>query len=221
MQILCAQCQSPIELTHIGRDTEISCPACGSSFFLESESTVDWRPRADQMVGRFKLQMLVGQGTFGMVYKAHDTQLDRVVALKVPRTPQFSESPDHTRFLHEARSVARLRHPSILPIHEVGQHDHVTYLVTDFLVGITLADLLTTRRPPFREAAHIVATIAEALHYAHAQGVVHRDVKPSNIMLDEQGRPFLMDFGLARRDTGEVSITVDGQVLGTPAYMSP
>ena len=86
---------------------------------------------------------------------------------------------------------------------------------------MTLADLLTARRPPPREAAELVAAVADALHYAHEQGVVHRDVKPSNIMLDDEGRPHLMDFGLAKRDAGEITMTLDGQVLGTPAYMSP
>ena len=143
------------------------------------------------------------------------------MAIKVPRAGNLATDEDRDRFLREARSVAQLRHPAIVPVHEVGEHEDVPYLVSDFVQGVTLADLLTARRPPPREAAGLVAAVADALQYAHEQGVVHRDVKPSNIMLDDEGRPHLMDFGLAKRDAGEVTMTLDGQVLGTPAYMSP
>src|SRR5207245_11297406 len=115
-----------------------------------------------------------------------------------------------------------------------GHHDGLPYLVSDFISGATLADQLTARRPTCREAAELVAQVAEALDYAHAMGVVHRDVKPSNIMLERPtgvrdaapsaarlGRPLLMDFGLALRDEAEVTMTLEGQILGTPAYMSP
>jgi serine/threonine-protein kinase len=120
-----------------------------------------------------------------------------------------------------ARSAAELRHPAIVTVHEVGADDGQPYLVSDFVEGVTLADQLTARRPPPREAARLVADIAEAVHFAHTQGVVHRDLKPSNIMLDAEGRPHVMDFGLAKREAGEITMTLDGQVLGTPAYMSP
>jgi serine/threonine protein kinase len=125
------------------------------------------------------------------------------------------------RFLREARSVAQLRHPSIVTVHDVGQVAGLPYLVSDFVQGMTLSDLLSARRPRFREAAELVAAVADALQYAHEQGVVHRDIKPSNIMIAEDGRPCLMDFGLAKREAGEITMTVEGQVLGTPAYMSP
>src|SRR5207248_10610852 len=133
----------------------------------------------------------------------------------------------------EARSVAQLRHSAIVSVHEVGQADGVPYLISEFVPGVTLTDLLSARRPTFREAAELVAAVADALQYAHEQGVVHRDVKPSNIMIQqapgagEAGppaprlRPMVTDFGLAKRDAGEVTVTVDGQLLGTPAYMSP
>src|SRR5262249_4487661 len=108
-----------------------------------------------------------------------------------------------------------------VPVHEVDQADGVPFLVSDFVPGVTLADLLTARKPTPREGATILAPVADALQYAHERGVVHRDVKPSNIMIGNDGVPHLMDFGLARRDAGEVTMTVEGQVLGTPAYMSP
>jgi WD40 repeat protein len=163
----------------------------------------------------------VGQGGFGTVFKARDPELDRTVAIKVPRAGNLTDPQELDRFLREARSVAQLRHPSIVSVHEVGQTDGVPYIVSDFVRGVTLADLLSARRPGFREAAELVADIADALQYAHERGVVHRDVKPSNIMIGEDGRPCVMDFGLAKREAGEITMTIEGQVLGTPAYMSP
>src|SRR5262249_33530908 len=97
----------------------------------------------------------------------------------------------------------------------------VPYLVSDFVQGVTLTDLFSARRPDFREAAALIAAVADALQYAHDCGVVHRDIKPSNIMIGDDGKPWVMDFGLAKRDVGEITMTVEGQVLGTPAYMSP
>src|SRR5262249_21462223 len=113
------------------------------------------------------------------------------------------------------------RHPFIVAVYEVGQAAELPYLVSEFVAGVTLADQLSARRPGPRQAAELIARLAEALHYAHEMGVVHRDVKPANVMLSGDGTPRLMDFGLARRDAGDVTVTVQGQVLGTPAYMSP
>ena len=128
---------------------------------------------------------------------------------------------DRDRFRREARSAAQLRHPGIVPVHEVGEFEGMAYLVCEFIPGITLGDRLTAGSPPFRETAQIIAKVAEALEYAHQHGVVHRDVKPSNIMLRDDGSPVIMDFGLAKREHGEITMTLEGQVLGTPAYMSP
>jgi serine/threonine protein kinase len=125
------------------------------------------------------------------------------------------------RFLREARSAAQLRHPNIVPLYEVGQSKGMPYLVSGYVQGVTLADLLTARQLSARETAQLVAVVAEALQYAHEQGVIHRDVKPSNILVGDDGTPHLMDFGLAKREAGEVTMTIEGQLLGTPAYMSP
>jgi WD40 repeat protein/tRNA A-37 threonylcarbamoyl transferase component Bud32 len=219
MHVICPHCHGPIELVEVARN-EIVCPSCGSSFRLEREaSTVDL-PGGGRL-GRFELLGTLGRGAFGTVYKARDPQLDRVIALKVPRAGNVGDGENSDRFLREARSAAQLRHPSIVPVHEVGQIDGLPFLVSDFVQGVTLADWLAVHPPTFRESAQLIAVVADALQYAHDQGVIHRDVKPSNIMLDEQGRPHVMDFGLAKRDAGEITMTLDGQVLGTPAYMSP
>jgi serine/threonine protein kinase len=203
MHILCPHCQNPIELVRLTRE-EILCPSCGSSFCLAEEATTSWEKRRGQRLGKFELVETVGQGAFGTVYKARDTELDRTVAIKVPRLPAGinpAARDDLDRFLREARSVAQLRHESIVSIHEVGQQDGLPYLVSDFVEGTTLADVLTARQLSFRESAELVAAVADALQYAHDHGVVHRDVKPSNIMLEnpspgplpeaERGSPLL------------------------------
>jgi tetratricopeptide (TPR) repeat protein/tRNA A-37 threonylcarbamoyl transferase component Bud32 len=222
LDLSCPHCRNPIELGDPATPEEILCSACGSSFRLEPGATLMKPPGAAQSrLGRFVVLETLGQGTFGTVYKARDSQLDRVVAVKVPRAGNLAGQGDLDRFLREARSVAQLRHPGIVSVHEVGQLDGLPYLVSDFVPGITLADRLSSARPTVRESARLVAQVAEALHYAHEQGVIHRDVKPSNIMLGDNRTAYVMDFGLAKRDAGETTMTLDGQLLGTPAYMSP
>jgi len=220
MHILCPHCRNPIELVKLVTHEDIACPSCGSSFRLESESTTGWQPGSAKL-GKFELIETVGQGAFGTVYKARDPELDRIVAVKVPRAGNLAGPQELDRFLREARSVAQLHHPAIVTVHEVGQQDGVPYLVSDFVQGVTLADRLTARRPSFPEAAELIAAVAEALQFAHERGVIHRDVKPSNIMIGADGRPCVMDFGLAKREAGEITMTIEGQVLGTPAFMSP
>jgi tRNA A-37 threonylcarbamoyl transferase component Bud32/tetratricopeptide (TPR) repeat protein len=222
MQVHCPHCQGSIETADGAQHESVVCPSCGSSFHLESDRTTDYKASvAGKRLGKFVLQDTVGVGAFGTVYRAHDEQLARTVAIKVPRASNIGSDEDRDRFLREARSVAQLRHGGIIPVYEVGQDNGQPYLVSEFVFGVTLADRLTAERLSMREAAGLVAQVAMVLQYAHEQGVVHRDVKPSNIMLDEKGLPRLMDFGLAKRDAGEVTMTLEGQVLGTPAYMSP
>jgi tRNA A-37 threonylcarbamoyl transferase component Bud32 len=221
MHIFCPHCHNPIEVVQPAPHEEIACPSCGSSFCLDTGSTAAGTLRSGQLLGRFTLLDTLGQGAFGTVYRARDPELDRTVALKVPRASNLAAPQELDRFLREARSVAQLRHPGIVVVHEVGQADGLPYLVSDFVEGVTLSDLLSARRLGQRESAELLATVAEAVQYAHDQGVVHRDLKPSNIMLDGASKPFVMDFGLAKREAGEITMTVDGQILGTPAYMSP
>jgi tetratricopeptide (TPR) repeat protein len=222
MHLLCPHCKNPIELVKFDPREEITCTSCGSSFRIDEGSTTGWIDNSAKSIGRFSIVETVGHGGFGTVFKAHDPELDRTVAVKVPRRANVGEAPhDVDRFLREARSVAQLRHPNIVSVHEVGMLDGTPYLVSDFVEGLTLSDVLTARRPAPREAAKLIAEVADALHHAHQEGVVHRDVKPSNIMVRPDGSPVVMDFGLAKRDAGEITMTIDGQVLGTPAYMSP
>ena len=221
MHLVCPHCHNPIEIVTASGNEDVLCPSCGSTFRLETESTASWRTLQGRHLGRFELIKSVGAGAFGTVYKARDPQLDRVVAIKIPRAGNLAAQEDLDRFLREGRSVARLVHPTIVPVHEVGLADGVPYLVSEFVEGPSLSDVLTSRQLSPRESAELVATVAEALQYAHENGVVHRDVKPSNILFDAAGKPHLMDFGLAKRAAGEITMTQEGQVLGTPAYMSP
>jgi WD40 repeat protein/serine/threonine protein kinase len=211
-----------MDLQMVNVATEIQCDSCGSSFHLELGSTTGSDlPASLHRLGRFELEGVVGAGAFGTVYKARDPRLDRTIAIKVPRGSNVPDPANLARFLREARSVAQLRHPAIVAVHEVGEADGVPYLVSDFIAGITLADHLSARLPTTSEAASLAAAVADALDHAHSQGVVHRDVKPTNIMLNKEGDVFVMDFGLAKHDSGETIMTQDGQVLGTPAFMSP
>jgi formylglycine-generating enzyme required for sulfatase activity/tRNA A-37 threonylcarbamoyl transferase component Bud32 len=222
MHLCCPHCQNPIELADVPSSGEITCTGCGSSFHIDPYATRSEAVSAGQRLGKFELLTWLGQGAFGAVYKARDTELDRIVAIKVPRAGNIGSSPAALdRFLREARAVAQLRFPSIVSIHEVGLNEGNPYLVSDFIEGMTLADVLTGRRLTFKESVKLIAEVADALQYAHSLGVIHRDVKPSNIMIRPDGSPCVMDFGLAKRDAGEITMTMDGQVLGTPAYMSP
>jgi thiol-disulfide isomerase/thioredoxin/tetratricopeptide (TPR) repeat protein len=201
---------------------EVVCPSCGSSISLDAGGTTGWLPdEAPKRLGKFEFLEQLGVGSFGTVYKARDTELGRLVAVKVPRSGSLPKSEDMDRFLREARSAAQLKHPGIVALYDAGTIDGTCCLVSEFIQGATLAERLGARRFSFRQAAELIAGVADALRYAHQHGVVHRDLKPSNIMLDLEGRPHLMDFGLAKRAADEITLTLEGQVLGTPAYMSP
>jgi WD40 repeat protein len=197
------------------------CPNCGS-FQVDPGPGALFRPEdLPRPLGKFQLLALLGCGSFGAVYRARDTELGRVVAVKVPRAGRFSSAEEQERFLREARSAAGLRHPGVVAVHEIAHAGGLPCIVCEYVEGRTLAQQLAERRLGFREAAELAAQVAEALDYAHRHGIVHRDVNPRNILLDSAGRPHVADFGLARRDEGSVVVTLDGQILGTPAYMAP
>jgi serine/threonine protein kinase len=175
-----------------------------------------------QRLDKFELLEELGLGSFGHVFRARDTELGRTVAIKLLRAGRLASREEVDRLVREAQSAAQLQHPGLVALHETGQTaDGLFYLVEEFVQGETLAARLKAGRCGFRQAAELLAAVADALDYAHRHGVIHRDVKPSNIQLDADGRPHLMDFGLAKRDTDEAPMTLDGQVLGTPAYVSP
>ncbi|HLJ11189.1 MAG TPA: protein kinase, partial [Planctomycetaceae bacterium] len=171
---------------------------------------------------RFELRAELGVGSFGYVFQAWDPRHARLVALKVQRAGSFASHEEVERFLREARSAAQLEHPAIVSLYETGQTEEgVWFLVCEYIDGSTLEERLKAGALDLQEATAIAADLADALQYAHEHGVVHRDIKPSNIIIDRGQRAHVMDFGLAKRDTGELTMTSDGRVLGTPAYMSP
>src|SRR5205807_2304161 len=147
-------------------------------------------------LGKFELQAELGAGSFGYVFRARDTEMERTVAIKIQRAGSLASKEEASRFLREAGSVAQLKHPAIVSLYEFGQTDEgVCYLVTEFIEGQTLEERLKSDRPEPRSAAELIAKVADALQYAHEQGVIHRDVKPSNILIDARNQPHIMDFG--------------------------
>jgi WD40 repeat protein len=179
------------------------------------------------MFGRFRLIELVGRGGFGEVWRAHDSQLERTVAVKIPHRALLAEGALLERFKREARAAAQLRHSNIVRLYDVVSVDGTPILVSDFIEGPSLKHVLEVGQLTFRESVALVADVADALQHAHSRGLVHRDIKPSNIMMESSGgdaglrRPVIVDFGLALRHEAESVLTVEGQIVGTPAYMSP
>src|SRR5262249_33300779 len=165
----CPHCGTPLT------PEEDHCPSCGATYRVQPLAAALALPQ----LGRFQLLERVGAGAFGAVWRARDSQLDRVVALKVPHPGLLSEPGDRERFHREARAAAQLRHPGIVSVHEVVTVDETPILVCDFIEGLTLRELLQVRRLTFPETAELVAQLALALDHAHGLGLVHRDVKPA------------------------------------------
>ncbi len=187
----------------------------------EPSRTVEPDPKlGDQRLGRYRLLRLLGEGAFGRVWLGQDADLQRYVAIKVPTPERFQKPEDAEAYLAEARTVAGLDHPHIVPVHDVGRTDDGSvYVVSKFIAGCTLKDRMTDETPTFEESARLLATVAQALHHAHQQRLIHRDVKPANILLEEAtGKPYVADFGMAIREEDDLQ---NGQIAGTPAYMSP
>jgi hypothetical protein len=172
-------------------------------------------------IGRFQIRRLLGQGQFGKVYRAYDPQQEGEVALKVAQESVAGNPRLLQRFLSEAKAIVRLHHPHIVPFYEAGSDGNHYFLASAFIEGQTLAAVLEEEPLNFRWAAQIVQALAEALAYAHDEGIVHRDVKPANVMIDQEGQPRLMDFGLAHRNDALTKLTRMGSLVGTPGYMAP
>jgi serine/threonine protein kinase len=167
---------------------------------------------------RYRLETLIGEGGFGRVYRAFDAWLERPVAVKIPRVdrPVTGGEVDQCRI--EARKVAKLRHPNIVPVHDVGREGSTCFIVGEWVEGTNLAARIRDNRPDHRESARIVAEVADALAHAHSAGFVHRDIKPANILIDPQGRAYLTDFGIA---VVEEDLLRDVTAAGTLPYMAP
>jgi serine/threonine protein kinase len=211
----------------------------GTSNELPSAPTLSLEALVRQLpapFGRYRLVRVLGQGGMGAVFLAHDTQLDRAVALKIPNFSAAESTVLLERFYREARAAATLNHPNLCPVHDVGQQDGLPYLTMSYLEGKSLSALIKSGEPlPVRTAVLLVRILASALQEAHQRGVIHRDLKPANIMMTTRKQPVIMDFGLARRSRSEtlstsppvfgppadIRLTQTGSLMGTPAYMAP
>ena len=163
----------------------------------------------------------VGRGGQGVVFRARQKSLNRTVALKVISLGQWASETHLKRFRREAEAAASLDHPGIVPIHEVGERDGQCYFSMQFIEGGQLDEVVRREPMPIRGAVELIAKVARTVHYAHEHGILHRDIKPGNILLDKNGEPHLTDFGLARLLDTQSSVTRTIDVLGTPSYMAP
>jgi WD40 repeat protein len=173
------------------------------------------------VVGDYDLLEVIAQGGVGVVFKARQRSLGRIVALKLLRSGPFAREDELKRFRAEAEAVAALEHPHIVPVYEVGMADGRAFLSMKFLPGGNLAEAMARVRPTLRQCAEWVAKTARAVHFAHERGILHRDLKPQNILIDEHGEPRVTDFGLAKRVEQEGEVTLTGAILGSPSYMPP
>lgn len=220
----CATCGEPLSPGG-------ACVACAleSAIFNEPGSGTRWAPVQQlptpapmpSRIGDYVIHREIAAGGMGVVYEAADTKLKRTVALKMVRGPACRNAADAGRFKTEAEAAALLDHPCIVPIYDVGETDGQPWFTMKLIEGGSLATRLRQGPLPSREAAKLVARVAHAVHHAHRRGVLHRDLKPGNILLDSAGIPHLTDFGLAKLASVESDLTLSGVQLGTPNYMSP
>jgi serine/threonine-protein kinase len=176
---------------------------------------------ATSTLGDYELIQQIGSGGMGVVYRARQTSLDREVAVKMILPDRLASDADLRRFMAEASATAKLEHPNIVPVYDVGSIDGRPYFSMQLIEGTTLAERVQAGVLPQQEAATIVAVIARAIGFAHGNGILHRDIKPSNILITPAGKPLVTDFGLAKQASGDSDITRSGTVIGTPSYMSP
>ena len=221
VRIECPQCGTRLQLVGLEVDG-VTCGSCGSTFRVAGvDGATRERVALPKQIGSFRIERLLGAGSCGTVFQGFDERLQRKVAIKVPRRGYFHEQDEVELFRKEGQAAAKLQHPRIVKVFEVGEENGRPYLVSDFIEGESLDKLMQRRRFSFKETAELIASIADGVDHAHANHVIHRDLKPSNILVSEKGDPFVADFGLARIGEAEITITLHGQIIGTPAYMSP
>ncbi len=179
------------------------------------------RMAGSELFGKYELLGEIGRGGMGVVYKARERDLNRVVALKMILASEWASVEEIRRFQAEARATARLRHRNIVAIHEIGEESGRHFFAMDFVEGESLSAIVARGPLVPEQAARWMVLIAEAVHHLHEQGIVHRDLKPSNVVIDSAGEPVVMDFGLAKVFDSEHGATRSGAILGTPSYMSP
>ena len=229
---VCGKCGAKIA----GDTPQEVCPACllehGLGLLEEDEGAADpaqspsrtHGARSAEMLGDFgdyELLEEIGRGGQGVVFRARQKSLNRTVALKVIGLGHWATEAHLKRFRREAEAAASLEHPCIVPIHEVGERDGSCYFSMKFVEGGQLDEVVRRAPMSIRQAAELIAKLARTVHYAHEHGILHRDIKPGNILLDAKGEPHLTDFGLARLVESESSVTRTLDVLGTPSYMAP
>ncbi|MBI2924632.1 MAG: serine/threonine protein kinase [Verrucomicrobia bacterium] len=216
----CVECGTPLPPTMAGG----LCAACALRGALapREPTAAASRPSAELgSFGDYELLEEIAHGGMGVVFKARQRSLNRIVAVKMIRSERLAREADVHRFHQEAAAAAKLQHPNIVAIHEAGEIEGQHFYSMDFIEGRSLAALVREHPLPARQAAAYVKTIAEAIHYAHTQGILHRDLKPSNILIDAHDAPRVTDFGLAKMLQSDSDVTLTGQVLGSPSYMSP
>src|SRR5215469_2008445 len=219
------------------KDKPSSCPTCGgllvplsAETFDDAQKTGRFEPCTDSTFGMsggcpavpgYEMQGELGRGGMGAVYKARQIRLDRIVALKVVLSGAYAGAEELARFQAEAQAVARLQHPNIVQVYEVGEHERRPYFSLEFVDGGNLSGRLAGAPQRPRDAAVLTQTLARAVQYAHEQGIVHRDLKPANVLVTTGGTVKITDFGLAKRLDIDSGYTHTGQVMGTPSYMAP
>ncbi len=219
----CPRCQAPLPAQRPAR-----CPQCGSELTLDAplrlEETLgraeEDTNRAFPQIPGFEILGELGRGGMGVVYKANQVKLKRVVALKMILIGELASAEDLHRFRREAEAIARLQHPAIVQVFEIGEVAGNPYYALEFCEGGSLADWLARTPPTPNEAARVLEILARAVHVAHEKGIVHRDLKPANVLLTREGAPKITDFGLVKK-LDDASKTQSGVILGTPSYMAP
>ncbi len=234
--IVCTKCSQVVRIPHDGGahpltitsatlperpDTADSTVVNQADDTQPGASTAFEQPPPNRRFGDYELLEELARGGMGVVFKARQVKLNRIVALKMILGGQFASDEQVRRFYVEAEAAANLDHPGIVPIYEVGQHEGQHFYSMGFVEGQSLSHRLADGPLPPREAAELIRKTAEAVAAAHQRGVVHRDLKPSNILLDAQGQPRVTDFGLAKRIESDSGLTAAGRVVGTPSYMPP